>query len=583
VDDPEERAARADATAGSGSAADTAAAATADAHEAEPERRATRADRAGAADGAGAAGGAGTAVPADPAVRGAGAAGGGAGAREPALRAALPPGFAAAVVFVSAAAVLVLEILALRLIAPYVGVTLQTNTAVIGAALTAIALGAATGGRVADRTDPGRLLGPMLLIAAALTLLTLPIVRFAGEAARGSTDVSAILLLAMASVVAPAALLSAVTPMVAKLQLHDLGRTGTVVGRLSGIGTAGAILATFATGFVLVAAFPTAAILIGTGAVVALTGAGVLWLRWRAVRGADRGSVPPAAVALLPLSLLLVALAPNPCQRETEYHCARVVADPDRPTGRLLELDTLRHSYVDLADPEYLEFEYTRAIAAVADVIRPQREPVRALHIGGGGFTMPRYLAATRPGTRSTVLEIDGGVVQLGRDRLGVDRIPDLTVRVGDARTGLLDQPARAYDLVVGDAFGGMAVPWHLTTREVAEQVHASLRDDGLYVVNVIDYQPDRFARAEIATLRSVFEHVAMLGSPATVAGQAGGNHILVAGRRQLPLRAISEGLAERGAWLVLDEAGTTRYAGGAEVLTDDHAPVDQLVSTYPS
>ena len=242
----------------------------------------------------------------------------------------LPPGFAALVVFVSAAAVLVLEILALRLIAPYVGVTLQTNTAVIGAALTAIAIGAWTGGRAADRTDPGRLLGPLLLVAAALTLLTLPVVRFTGEATRGSGDASATLLLAMVAVVAPAALLSAVTPMVAKLQLHDLRQTGTVVGRLSGIGTAGAIVATFATGFVLVAAFPTGAILLGTGVVVAATGAAVLWLRWRAVRGPERGTVPLAVAALLPAAVLLVAVSPNPCQAETEYHCARVTADPDR-------------------------------------------------------------------------------------------------------------------------------------------------------------------------------------------------------------------------------------------------------------
>ena len=113
--------------------------------------------------------------------------------------------------------------------------------------------------------------------------------------------------------------------------------------------------------------------------------------------------------------------------------------------------------------------------------------------------------------------------------------------------------------------------------------MRGSLRDDGLYVVNVIDYQPDRFARAEIGTLRSVFEHVAMLGAPATVAGQGGGNHILVAAQRPLPLRAIGEALAQRGAWLALDEPGTARYAGGADVLTDDHAPVDQLVRTYPS
>ena len=497
---------------------------------------------------------------------------------------ALPNAFAAVIVFVAAAAVLVLETLALRLIAPYVGVTLQTNTAVIGAALLAIAAGAWSGGRAADRVaDPARLIGPLLLAGAALTLLTLPAVRYVGEATRDTGDASATLLLAMAAVILPAGLLSAVAPVVAKLQLRDLHQTGTIVGKLSGIGTLGGIVATFATGFVLVAAFATSTILIATAAVVATVGALVLgYERQRTGSwGGGTARLPGAAAALLPVALLLVVVAPNPCQKETEYHCAKVVADPGRPGGRTLELDTLRHSYVDLADPEYLEFDYTKAIASVADAIRPAGAPVQALHIGGGGFTMPRYLAATRPGTRSTVLEIDGGVVALGRQQLGVDAIPGLTIRVGDARTGLQEQPRDRFDLVVGDAFGGLAVPWHLTTREVAEQVRDVLTADGVYAVNVIDYQPDRFARAEAATLRSVFGHVALLGAPVTVAGEGGGNHILVASRRPLPLADIQRRLAERNPWLVADWRATAAFAGRAEVLTDAHAPVDQLITQF--
>lgn len=497
---------------------------------------------------------------------------------------ALPNAFAAVIVFVAAAAVLVLETLALRLIAPYVGVTLQTNTAVIGAALLAIAAGAWSGGRAADRVaDPARLIGPMLLAGAALTLLTLPAVRYVGEATRDSGDASATLVLAMAAVILPAGLLSAVAPVVAKLQLRDLHQTGTIVGKLSGIGTLGGIVATFATGFVLVAAFATSTILIATAVVVATVGALVLgYERQRTGSwGGGTGPLPGAAAALLPVALLLVVVAPNPCQKETEYHCAKVVADPGRPGGRTLELDTLRHSYVDLADPAYLEFDYTKAIASVADAIRPAGAPVQALHIGGGGFTMPRYLAATRPGTRSTVLEIDGGVVAVGRQQLDVDAIPGLTIRVGDARTGLQGQPRDRFDLVVGDAFGGLAVPWHLTTREVAEQVRDVLSGDGVYAVNVIDYQPDRFARAEAATLRSVFGHVALLGAPVTVAGEGGGNHILVASRRPLPLADIQRRLAERNPWLVADERATAAFAGRAKVLTDAHAPVDQLITQF--
>jgi spermidine synthase len=497
---------------------------------------------------------------------------------------ALPNAFAAAIVFVAAAAVLVLETLALRLIAPYVGVTLQTNTAVIGAALLAIAAGAWSGGRAADRVaDPLRLIGPMLLAGAALTLLTLPAVRYVGQATRDTGDASATLLLAMAAVILPAGLLSAVAPVVAKLQLRDLHETGTIVGKLSGIGTLGGIVATFATGFVLVAAFATSTILIATAVAVAVVGALVLgYERQRTGSwGGGDGRVPGAAAALLPVALLLVVVAPNPCQKETEYHCARVVADPDRPGGRTLELDTLRHSYVDLTDPEYLEFDYTKAIASVAGAIRPAGAPVQALHIGGGGFTMPRYLAATRAGTRSTVLEIDGGVVALGRQELGVGAIPGLAVRVGDARTGLQEQPRGRFDLVVGDAFGGLAVPWHLTTREVAEQVRDVLTGGGVYAVNVIDYPPDRFARAEAATLRSVFGHVVLLGAPVTVAGEGGGNHVLVASRRPLPLADIQARLAERNPWVVAGEQATAAFAGRAPVLTDAHAPVDQLITQF--
>jgi spermidine synthase len=455
---------------------------------------------------------------------------------------------------------------------------------VIGAALLAIAAGAWSGGRAADRVaDPARLIGPLLLAGAALTLLTLPAVRYVGEATRDTGDASATLLLAMAAVILPAGLLSAVAPVVAKLQLRDLHQTGTIVGKLSGIGTLGGIVATFATGFVLVAAFATSTILVATAVVVAAVGALVLgYERQRTGSwGGGTARLPGAAAALLPVALLLVVVAPNPCQKETEYHCAKVVADPDRPGGRTLELDTLRHSYVDLADPEYLEFDYTKALASVADAIRPAGAPVQALHIGGGGFTMPRYLAATRPGTRSTVLEIDGGVVALGRQQLGVDAIPGLTVRVGDARTGLQEQPRDRFDLVVGDAFGGLAVPWHLTTREVAEQVRDVLTGDGVYAVNIIDYQPDRFARAEAATLRSVFGHVALLGAPVTVAGDGGGNHILVASRRPLPLAGIQRRLAERNPWLVADERATAAFAGRAEALTDAHAPVDQLITQF--
>ena len=445
---------------------------------------------------------------------------------EPVARSrALPDWVAAGVTFLASGSVLVLEVVGLRLIAPYVGITLQTSTAVIGFALAAIAVGAWAGGAAADRTDPRRLIAPLLVAGGALVVAVLPLVRFAGALLTG-VQAGNVLLLAALAVVVPAALLSAVPPMVVALQLGSLARTGSVVGRLSGIGTLGGIVATFATGFVLVALLPGSVILVGTGVLVVLAGLVLAVLLRRRAPGAA-GRLPVGLLALAVATPVLAALAPTPCERETAYHCARVVADG--ATGRVLVLDTLRHSYVDLADPTHLEFEYVRAIASVADVLAPAGEPVSALHLGGGGATLPRYLAEVRPGTVNRVLEVDPGVVALDEEELALHPSDQLQVRVGDARVGLQAEPAGQRDLVVGDAFGGLSVPWQLTTVEALDLVDDALADDGVYAANLIDHPPLSFVRAELATLRQVFPEVVLLARAPVLAGEDGGNVVAVA------------------------------------------------------
>jgi spermidine synthase len=491
----------------------------------------------------------------------------------------LPDPVAAAVTFLCSGAVLVLEIVGLRLIAPYVGVTLQTSTAIIGFALAAIALGAWTGGATADRTDPRRLLAPLMVAGGALVVAVLPLVRFTGSLLAGA-DAGGVLLLAAVSVVVPAALLSAVPPMVVKLQLASLDETGAVVGRLSGIGTLGGIAATFVTGFLLIAVLPSSVILVGTGAVTVVAGivVGVL-LRRRTAGGAGR--VPVGLLALALGGAGLAAVAPTPCEEETAYHCARVVADPARDSGRVLMLDTLRHSYVDLDDPTHLEFEYVRAIAAVSDVIPPAGQPLSALHIGGGGLTLPRYLAEVRPGTESLVVEVDPGVVAIDRAQLALETSEQLRVRVADGRVALAEEEPGVRRLVVGDAFGGMSVPWQLTTREALELVDAAMTDDGVYAVNLIDHPPLRFVRAELATLRDVFPHVLLLARAPVLAGEDGGNLVAVASRSPLPTDRIETALAGHGlAWHLAEGAELDEFVGDARLLTDDFAPVDQLLTT---
>jgi spermidine synthase len=487
---------------------------------------------------------------------------------------------AAALVFVSSAAVLVLEILAARLMAPYVGVTLEVYTAIIGVVLAGIAVGSWLGGRLADRVDPRGLVGPMLIIGGILAFLTVPLIDGLGGGLRGATA-GTTTMLTFLGFFAPAAVLSGVTPAIIKLRLASLDETGTVVGRLSAISTAGAIVGTFLTGFLLIAAWPSRPVVRLVAAGLVVLGVVVsLWLR----------RVRPLSVGTVVAAVLAGALsfaASHPCQYESAYFCAYVEQDPDRESGRMLWLDTLRHSYVDLEDPGYLEFTYMQWFSDVLAAVAPDGEAVDALHVGGAGFTMPQYLREEHPGSASTVLELDPLLVRLAQRDLGLELDDDIEVHTGDARLGIRRTQRGAYDVVLGDAFGGVAVPWHLTTVEFVQRIRDRLRPGGVYAMNLVDYGARDFLRAEAATVASVFEHVALLGreeSFGPTRGDVGGNFVLVASDDPLPVEEIREANEARGRDdAVLHGARLEEFVGDAEVLTDDHAPVDQLLTPLPS
>ncbi len=497
----------------------------------------------------------------------------------------MPPAAAAALVFTISAAVLVLEILAGRLLAPYVGVTLETFTGIIGTVLAGISLGSFVGGRMADRRDPRTLLGPTIALGGILTLAAVPLVDFLGAGMQGANP-GTIVFLAFAGFFAPATVLSAVNPAVVKLQLKDLENTGSVVGRLSAIGTAGAIFGTFVTGFLLVSALPTRPTIRVVGVALVLGGLALeVWLR----KARPNAGTIVAAVLVGLLSLA----STGPCDFESAYFCGRVVVDEDNASGRILVLDTLRHSYVDLDDPTNLPFSYAQTMSDVLEFVAPPGEAIEVVNVGGAGMSLPRYLAATRPGTRSLVLEIDQTLVDVAVEQLGVVLDDDLRVRIGDGRLTLSEVEDGSVDLVIGDAFGGVSVPWHLTTREFLEVVHTSLRPGGTYALNMIDYGSLDFARAEAATLADVFDHVAIFAPAQRLRGEAGGNFVMVASDDPI---AVADMLARNGlrgddeAVLVssgspVELAGTSfaAFIAGARVLVDDHAPVDTLITPLPS
>jgi spermidine synthase len=482
-------------------------------------------------------------------------------------RAGLVPAVAAGAVFVASGAVLMLEILAVRLLAPYVGLTLETTTSIIGAVLGGIALGAAVGGWFADRRDPRRLLVGLLVGGGLLALLTVPIVRWLGPGARGHGDLAALGITA-ASLVPSAAVLSAVSPTVARLQLNDLHTSGTIVGRLSAFATAGALVGTFGTGFVIVPRMPVSTAVLGIGLALVAVGL-VLGFSLRAFRRAAAAGAVAATIVLAALA----ATRDSPCDVETSYHCAVIVASG--PTARDLVLDTEANSHVDLADPTVLEYFYARWVAKVINATAPAGRPRNMVLVGGGGGTLANWLLATRPGSHVELLEVDKDLVTLDQQRLGLKLSPALQVKVGDARTTLHDVPSGSADIVMGDAFSGLTVPWHLLTREWIQDVRRVLKPGGLYLLNVIDARPNKLLKAELATLLPLFHDVQVAVAPDVDGTPLGGNEVIIASdtSRAYDFNPSADGAAIYG------RQELESYARGAPRLRDDFAPVDQLIS----
>ena len=472
-------------------------------------------------------------------------------------------------VFGTSAAVLVMEIVAGRLMAPYVGVSLETFTGIIGVVLAGIAAGAWLGGMAADRTDPRVLVGPLLVVSGVLVVVAPALVDLVGPSMRAGGPLQIVMLTSVAFLL-PSITLTAITPVIVKLRLRSLDETGSVVGSLSAIGTVGALAGTFVTGFVLLAAFPSRPMVVGMGAVLVVVGIAMLIPRL------GRGSMA-GAVALTLVSSYGFGSATGPCEFQTAYFCADIREDPANPGGRVLWLDTLAHSYVDLDDPTHLSFRYVRTIA---DLIGLQPEgPLDVVYIGGGGFTLPRYVEAVRPGSTGHVLEIDGALVDLVRSELGLVTSDDLTVQVADARLSLRGRAQDSADLVVGDAFGGLSVPWHLTTVEFIEEIDRVLAPGGIYAINVIDYPPLEFVRAELKTLAEVFPHVAVIAPQPSLAGTQGSNFVLVGSQQPLAWGALQERVSARGEGeLVWPDDLAAEFVGDARLLRDDFAPVDQII-----
>ncbi|WP_433530432.1 spermidine synthase [Micromonospora sp. CA-263727] len=249
-----------------------------------------------------------------------------------------------------------------------------------------------------------------------------------------------------------------------------------------------------------------------------------------------------------------------------------LVVDPARPTGRTLLAGGVEQSYVDLADPSYLHFEYVRRMAAVVDLAAPAGGPLDVLHLGGGALTLPRYVAATRPGSAQVVVERDPAVVELVERDLP-PRPGGVEIRVGDAREAVAAGPVGAYDLVLADVYRAARMPPHVATVAFAAEVARVLRPEGIYLVNVTDLPPLGLTRVQAATLRAVFADVCVVADRRMLRGRRYGNMVLAAALRpqRLPVaRLVVRARRDPLPGEVLHGSALDTFIAGARPRTDE-------------
>jgi len=525
---------------------------------------------------------------------------GGGPAPPPARGAGMTAGMLATLLLAGAggAGVMMVELAATRIVAPLFGSSLYTWAAVIGAVLLGISLGNALGGRLADRRPSPALLGGALVLAGATTLLVLLLPFLYSRALSGV--VTALLarlspafglpLLVGAMLLPPAAGFGALSPIIIRLTLRHPGEAGRIVGRVYASQAIGSIAGTFAAGFWLIG-------LLGARAVILVVAEGIVLLGVllsAAPRAAGAPRVRPAfrwgaaAACILTVAAAATGGVPSPCLRESNYYCIRILKQGD--ARRALVLDSLIHSYVDLRTPDALGYDYERGWAVLLDEVAARRPPgaapLRALFIGGGGYTFPRYMYSVAPASRIDVVEIDPAVTAVAHAELGLPAETPIRTWNEDGRQFFLRRPEYRYDLILLDVFrDAYSIPYHLTTREFADQVAGALAADGVYAVNIVDGRPGLFVRTYTRTLQQVFPYVYLLPAGEDWRQNVQTIFVLFASRRPLDLadlmRRRPPGVDTPLSLVPLapEDLAAFLTAGPPVILTDDHAPVEHYLA----
>lgn len=238
-----------------------------------------------------------------------------------------------------------------------------------------------------------------------------------------------------------------------------------------------------------------------------------------------------------------------------------------------LTVDGTPQSHVNLDDPSQLFFEYVQRMGYVINLIGDPGEPITAVHLGAGALTLPRYIEATRPGSRQQVIEIETDLVDLVRAELPWTRSASIRVRHGDARAVMEKLPAGirgTVDLLVVDVFSGSRTPAHVTSLEFYTAAVSLLSERGILLANIADGPGLAFARGQAATLQAAIGHVAALAETQVLKGRRFGNIVLVGSASPLPFDWMPRLLAAGPHPSKLVAGAELReFIAGAPIVTD--------------
>ncbi|HEX9093801.1 MAG TPA: fused MFS/spermidine synthase [Coriobacteriia bacterium] len=521
-----------------------------------------------------------------------------------------------AIVFVCGAALMGLEIVAARVLAPALGNSIFVWGAVISSVMVALSLGYWLGGQIADRFGASRTLAPAIAGSGLLTILA-PVV--AGAVLPWSADLGprAGSLVASALIFfAPSLLMAMVTPMGIRLAAtRGMDHIGRSAGSLSAVSTAGSIVGTLATSFWLIPLLSIEPLIvwIGFSLLAAALAALYLPLFYRSEAPADdagaheRAAHARAGKRSLATALALVAagvalgtfvlveVAPPPefnetgervlFREDTQYHRITVT---EAGGVRRMRFDKSNQSAILVSDPFTSSIRYPDYMQ-LALAVKPDAKRVLVLGLGGGAVTK-RYWR-DHPGLTVDSVEIDPVVVEVSKRYFGLPEDARSRVFVQDARR-FVQTSRDMYDIVVIDCYYDDALPFHLTTQEFLREVKARTAPDGVVVYNVISaLEGDRskLFRSMYRTAGGVWDRLWVfrvnVGQGSDPSARS--NNIVLASDADLSTEELTRRIEGRvdGRVSVSGFAEMARdlYTGvvrmeDVPVMTDAHAPTDALI-----